>query len=214
MPHSRAQVQYAELADDARRAVPGAARAPASATPAPIRPSARTSRCSRSGWRTARTASTRSSSTSPSPRRTPRRPGRTAGPAAPRRPPCWSDSSTRPRSSWASTRSSCAAATSSTTTRSRSRRSRARATTAAPTPPPFDVAAETIGYGELREEQRRRRERGDRVQLGIGVASYVEITAGGGDVGVRRGRGPRRRFGDGPRRHALPTARATRRRSR
>ena len=45
---------------------------------------------------------------------------------------------------------------------------------------PFEVAAETIGYDSLREEQRRRRERGDRVQLGIGVASYVEITAGGG----------------------------------
>ena len=45
---------------------------------------------------------------------------------------------------------------------------------------PFAVAAETIGYGELREEQQRRRGRGDRIQLGIGVASYVEITAGGG----------------------------------
>ena len=45
---------------------------------------------------------------------------------------------------------------------------------------PFEVAAATIGYDELREEQRQRRERGDRVQLGVGVASYVEITAGGG----------------------------------
>jgi carbon-monoxide dehydrogenase large subunit len=33
------------------------------------------------------------------------------------------------------------------------------------------------GYTELRAEQARRRERGDVVQLGIGVASYVEITA-------------------------------------
>jgi aerobic carbon-monoxide dehydrogenase large subunit len=33
------------------------------------------------------------------------------------------------------------------------------------------------GYGELRAEQARRRERGDVVQLGLGLASYVEITA-------------------------------------
>ena len=33
------------------------------------------------------------------------------------------------------------------------------------------------GYPELRAEQARRRERGDLVQLGIGLASYVEITA-------------------------------------
>jgi carbon-monoxide dehydrogenase large subunit len=36
------------------------------------------------------------------------------------------------------------------------------------------------GYPELRAEQARRRATGDRRQLGIGVASYVEITAGGG----------------------------------
>ncbi len=33
------------------------------------------------------------------------------------------------------------------------------------------------GYAELRAEQARRRERGDTLQLGIGLASYVEITA-------------------------------------
>lgn len=44
---------------------------------------------------------------------------------------------------------------------------------------PLDVAAESIGYAELRSEQAARRERGDVVQLGIGVAVYVEITAGG-----------------------------------
>ena len=33
------------------------------------------------------------------------------------------------------------------------------------------------GYEELRREQRARRERGDRVQLGIGVCTYVEMTA-------------------------------------
>jgi aerobic carbon-monoxide dehydrogenase large subunit len=34
------------------------------------------------------------------------------------------------------------------------------------------------GYYEIREEQARRRKRGDVLQLGIGLASYVEITAG------------------------------------
>ena len=33
------------------------------------------------------------------------------------------------------------------------------------------------GYQALREEQARRRERGDVLQLGLGLASYVEITA-------------------------------------
>ena len=39
------------------------------------------------------------------------------------------------------------------------------------------------GYAGLRAEQARRRERGDAVQLGIGVASYVEITAADADNG-------------------------------
>ena len=46
---------------------------------------------------------------------------------------------------------------------------------------PLDVAADAVGYVALREEQARRRAAGDRVQLGIGVATYVEITAGGDD---------------------------------
>ena len=45
---------------------------------------------------------------------------------------------------------------------------------------PLHSAADLIGYDELRAEQARRRADGDTVQLGIGVASYVEITAGGG----------------------------------
>jgi carbon-monoxide dehydrogenase large subunit len=45
---------------------------------------------------------------------------------------------------------------------------------------PLHTAADAIGYHELRARQAERRERGDVVQLGIGVASYVEITAGGG----------------------------------
>jgi carbon-monoxide dehydrogenase large subunit len=45
---------------------------------------------------------------------------------------------------------------------------------------PLDEAARLAGYDELRREQAARRERGDRMLLGIGVAAYVEVTAGGG----------------------------------
>jgi aerobic carbon-monoxide dehydrogenase large subunit len=41
----------------------------------------------------------------------------------------------------------------------------------------LDKVLTASGYGELRAEQARRRERGDVVQLGLGLASYVEITA-------------------------------------
>jgi carbon-monoxide dehydrogenase large subunit len=41
----------------------------------------------------------------------------------------------------------------------------------------LDKVLDAAGYGELRAEQQRRRERGDVLQLGIGLASYVEITA-------------------------------------
>jgi aerobic carbon-monoxide dehydrogenase large subunit len=41
----------------------------------------------------------------------------------------------------------------------------------------LDQVLAGAGYQELRAEQARRRERGDTVQLGIGLASYVEITA-------------------------------------
>jgi carbon-monoxide dehydrogenase large subunit len=42
----------------------------------------------------------------------------------------------------------------------------------------FDLAMEMSGYDELRAEQRRRRDAGDRRQLGIGISAYVEITNG------------------------------------
>ena len=45
---------------------------------------------------------------------------------------------------------------------------------------PLDTAAAAIGYDDLRREQAARRERGDRTLLGIGVSTYVEVTAGGG----------------------------------
>jgi carbon-monoxide dehydrogenase large subunit len=44
---------------------------------------------------------------------------------------------------------------------------------------PLHAAAAAAGYDELRAEQQRRRAEGARLQLGIGVAAYVEITAGG-----------------------------------
>jgi carbon-monoxide dehydrogenase large subunit len=45
---------------------------------------------------------------------------------------------------------------------------------------PLRTAAQAVGYDDLRTQQQARRERGDRKLLGIGVAVYVEITAGGG----------------------------------
>ena len=44
---------------------------------------------------------------------------------------------------------------------------------------PLHTAADLIGYDELRADQARRRDSGDTVQLGVGVATYVEITGGG-----------------------------------
>lgn len=44
----------------------------------------------------------------------------------------------------------------------------------------LDRAVEVSGYNELRIEQAARRERGDTKLLGIGVASYVEVTSGSG----------------------------------
>jgi carbon-monoxide dehydrogenase large subunit len=41
----------------------------------------------------------------------------------------------------------------------------------------LDKAVEVAGYAELRKEQQRRRDRGDTKQLGIGVSTYVEVTA-------------------------------------
>jgi aerobic carbon-monoxide dehydrogenase large subunit len=45
-------------------------------------------------------------------------------------------------------------------------------------PAALDKVLAAAGYPGLRAEQARRRERGDVVQLGIGVSCYVEITAG------------------------------------
>jgi carbon-monoxide dehydrogenase large subunit len=43
----------------------------------------------------------------------------------------------------------------------------------------LDTALAVARYEELRREQDARRNRGDRLQLGIGISCYVEVTAGG-----------------------------------
>ena len=45
----------------------------------------------------------------------------------------------------------------------------------------LDEALRIADYGALRSEQRERRERGDRALLGIGIASYVEVTGWGSE---------------------------------
>jgi carbon-monoxide dehydrogenase large subunit len=45
-------------------------------------------------------------------------------------------------------------------------------------PAALEGALVAAGYDELRAEQRRRRRRGDHIALGIGIAAYVEVTAG------------------------------------
>ena len=47
----------------------------------------------------------------------------------------------------------------------------------------LDKVLAAAGYAELRAEQARRRERGDVVQLGLGLSSYVEITAADAEGG-------------------------------
>ncbi len=42
----------------------------------------------------------------------------------------------------------------------------------------LDLVLAGAGYDDLRAEQRRRRESGDRLQLGVGLSVYVEVTAG------------------------------------
>ncbi len=47
----------------------------------------------------------------------------------------------------------------------------------------LDKALGAAGYDGLRAEQKRRRDNGDTLQLGIGLSSYVEITGPGGEAG-------------------------------
>lgn len=44
----------------------------------------------------------------------------------------------------------------------------------------LDLALRAGRYRDVREEQARRRQANDRIQLGVGIGSYVEITAGAG----------------------------------
>lgn len=49
----------------------------------------------------------------------------------------------------------------------------------------LDAALERAGYDTLRKEQRARRERGDVLQLGVGVSCYVEVTGNSATAGER-----------------------------
>jgi carbon-monoxide dehydrogenase large subunit len=51
-------------------------------------------------------------------------------------------------------------------------------------PAALEKVLEAAGYDGLRKEQAERRARGDVVQLGIGLASYVEVTGGGAESGA------------------------------
>jgi aerobic carbon-monoxide dehydrogenase large subunit len=51
-------------------------------------------------------------------------------------------------------------------------------------PAALENALAAAGYAELRKEQAERRARGDVVQLGIGIACYVEVTGGGAESGA------------------------------
>ncbi|MDA8319548.1 MAG: xanthine dehydrogenase family protein molybdopterin-binding subunit [Actinomycetota bacterium] len=50
-------------------------------------------------------------------------------------------------------------------------------------PAALDLVLQAAGYDKLRAEQAARRAGGDRMQLGIGVSCYVEITGGGDESG-------------------------------
>jgi len=50
----------------------------------------------------------------------------------------------------------------------------------------LEVALAAAGYADLRDEQAKRRAAGDAVQLGIGLACYVEITGAGSEAGLPR----------------------------
>jgi carbon-monoxide dehydrogenase large subunit len=67
-------------------------------------------------------------------------------------------------------------------------------------PAALERALVAAGYDELRAEQRRRRRRGDHIALGIGVAAYVEVTAGpsGGSEFARVEVRPRTGAADSP----------------
>ena len=89
-------------------------------------------------------------------------------------------------------------------------RHRRACTTSATIRGALERALQAAGYDDLRAEQRRRREAGDVVALGIGLAVYVEITGGGDESGPaereRHGRGPPGRLGDDPHRHVAARA--------
>ena len=179
--HGRGQVQYAELGltrdgPDHRPAGPRDRRLRRLRRlrrqllrPAPPAP-----------WRRAPTSS-RGSATTPSRwSPAPARSARSAAPAAPRRPRCSSGSSTSPPTSSASPRRRSGAATSCRPTRSRGTTFAGRTYDSGDYDLPLTEALRLADVDGARAEQARRRDAGDPRQLGIGIASYVEITGFGG----------------------------------
>ena len=127
------------------------------------------------------------------------------GPPGGRRVPRAGHGPRRPRAR-ASIRSSSGAGTSSSPTTSRSPRSPARATTAATTTSALARRCASPATTTCAPSRRARRARGDRVQLGIGVAAYVEVTGGGSGTEWGGARGARRRQRDDSRRHVVARA--------
>ena len=82
-----------------------------------------------------------------------------------------------PPTSWASTRPRSGGATSSTRQTFPLTTTTGAAYDSGEYAKALDAALAAAGYDELRAEQARRREAGDPVQLGIGVSTYVEVTA-------------------------------------
>ena len=106
---------------------------------------------------------------------------RGAGRPRPPRPSSARSTCSPPRSAW--TRPRSGGATSSPRTSSPSRPRPAPCTTPAATPTRWTRRWPRRATPQLREEQQRRRASGDVRQLGIGLSSYVEITAPDPDAG-------------------------------
>ena len=68
----------------------------------------------------------------------------------------------------------------------------------------LDRACDLVDYQELRAEQAARRAAGDPMRLGIGLSSYVEVTAPTRSGRARHRGGPPRRLGHRVGGHLLP----------
>ena len=111
----------------------------------------------------------------------PRRWARTAVRGGRRQPRSSSASSTWAPTSWAWTPRSCGARTSSSPTSSRYTTLMGANYDSGDYELALDEACRVADYPALLAEQAERRARGDRMQLGIGMSVYVEVTGGGAE---------------------------------